>query len=69
MSALAFNLLILAVFCFVGINDYIHSKNTDQDRRQLVIFGVAAAFFLSTVFFYALTMIDPGYVQKQPNFQ
>jgi uncharacterized protein (UPF0333 family) len=26
LSALAFNLLILTVFCFVGIDDYVRSR-------------------------------------------
>lgn len=68
LSMMFFNLLILALFTVVGVYDYLHRVNVDSDEQLVIIFFVSAFFFVATLVFYFLVMINPGYVQKQPDF-
>jgi hypothetical protein len=66
MSVLCFNLFVLLVFVVAGYEDWITKTH---ETWQIVGFSISAFFFCSTICFYALTLIDPGYVEPQQNFQ
>ncbi len=57
---LIFNILIVLVFVFAGIRDYLSQKDPSVTEIFLLVFS--STFFVATVIFYALTMINPGYV-------
>lgn len=64
--SMCLNLFSVIVFTIAGIFDYIQHK---QNQRAIILIAVACGFFSITLIFYALTiLLDPGYVQKQPNF-
>ena len=65
IGVLIFNSFNICVFLGSGIVDYLQNKS---DQGQLVILVLATFFFVTTVLFYILTLIDPGYVPKQSNF-
>lgn len=43
-------------------------KNPDAYHILEAGYIICNFFFLATVIFYVLTLMDPGYVDKQPNF-
>jgi hypothetical protein len=59
IGVLIFNSFNICVFLASGIVDYLQNKNGEG---QLIILALATFFFLATVLFYILTLIDPGYV-------
>lgn len=60
IGALLFNLFVVGLFVFAGVEDWLtNTKNVEQ----LVGFSLSAFFFIITIVFYALTMINPGYVE------
>lgn len=66
LVSLGLNIIILTVFLLAGILDY---KQHSSDKPQAIaILVLACFFFFTTMIFYGLTMLNPGYVQKQPNF-
>ena len=66
MSALVFNLFVVFVFIFAGIEDWLTKTRNVQ---EIIGFSLSAVFFVMTIVFYGLTMINPGYVEKQPDFE
>ena len=65
IGVLVFNTFNIFIFLASGIVDYLRNQN---NGGQLIVLEVATFFFFTTVLFYILTLIDPGYVPRQPNF-
>ena len=62
LSMLLLNIFIMILFIYVGISDYLKTKHNLTNRITLYVTIFSFLFFISTVLFYALTMINPGYV-------
>ena len=60
-----FNILF---FIAMGIFQQNIAYNPDVYHIFVAGFILCNFFFLATVVFYILTLMDPGYVDKQPNF-
>jgi hypothetical protein len=52
----------MILFIYIGINDYVKTKKNLSNRITLYVTLFSFIFFISTVLFYGLTMINPGYV-------
>ena len=67
ISSLIFNLFVVGVITFIGIYD-LKSSQHQYNIRYSVTYWLQAFFFFGTIVFYGLSMINPGYVQSQPDF-
>lgn len=64
--SLLVNLFTVAVFILAVVVDYVQYRGETEALPMLL---VACAFFGLTCVFYVLTTgLNPGYVEKQPNF-
>lgn len=61
MSALLFNVFVISVFVYAGYEDWTRPK--PKNNWRITGFSISAFFFCATIIFYALTLIDPGYVE------
>lgn len=60
------NLTLWIVFTVSGVFDY---ANHNREQASIILLVIACGLFLIQLVFYSLTvMLDPGCVQKQPNF-
>ena len=70
VGVLIWDIFNILFFIAMGIfRQNLKLKNPDAYHILEAGYIICNFFFLATVIFYVLTLMDPGYVDKQPNFQ
>jgi hypothetical protein len=69
VGVLIWDIFNILFFITMGIfRQNLKLKNPDAYHILEAGYIICNFFFLATVIFYVLTLMDPGYVDKQPNF-
>lgn len=68
IGVLIFDIVNILFFLMMGIFQQNITFNPQSYHALEAGFILSNIFFLMTVIFYVFTLMDPGYVDKQPNF-
>jgi hypothetical protein len=60
LFSLALNIIVASMFGVAGVIDYL--SYLKESNLSIVLLGVTLTFFLMTMIFYGLTLLNPGYV-------